>query len=122
MIYAGARGDTAQEMASVLRSDLSLEDWQEGINAYDLTLDARTVGSPTTWSAANKVWTKPGLALQDDFLDILTGVYGSPLAEADFAADVDAQREAINEWIAAQTEQLIPELFPESAPTRRWCL
>lgn len=115
MIYAGARGATAQEMASVLRADLAPADWQEGINAYDLTLDARTVGSPTTWSAANKVWTQPGLALQDDFLDILTGVYGSPLAEADFASDADAQREVINEWIAEQTEQLIPELFPKDS-------
>jgi len=115
MIYAGARGDTAQEMASVLNADLAPEDWQEGINAYDLTLDARTAGSPTTWNSANKVWTKPGLLLQDDFLDILTGVYGSPLAEADFASDANAQRDVINEWIAEQTEQLIPELFPEDS-------
>jgi len=115
MIYAGARGDTALEMASVLNADLAPADWQEGINAYDLTLDARTADSPTTWNSANKVWTRPGLALQDDFLDVLTGVYGSPLAEADFASDANAQREVINEWIAEQTEQLIPELFPEDS-------
>ncbi len=114
MIYAGARGDTAAEMATVLHAD-DLAGWQEGINAYDLTLDARTAGSPTTWTAGNKVWTVPGLALRDDYLDVLTGVYGSPLAEADFADDPDAERHVINGWVEDQTNDLIPELFPQDS-------
>lgn len=114
MIYAGARGDTAAEMATVLRSR-DVVDWQEGINAYDLTLDARTVGSPTTWNAGNKVWTRPGLDLREDYLDVLTGVYGSPLAEANFASDADGERQIINEWVEQQTNDLIPELFPEAS-------
>ena len=112
MIYAGARAETAAEMAAVLHADLAPADWQEGINAYDLSLDARTDGSPTEWSAANKVWTQPGLPLQDEFLDVLTGVFGSPLAEADFGADADTQRQVINGWIAEQTKERIPDLFP----------
>lgn len=114
MIYAGARGDTAAEMATVLHAE-DVARWQEGINAYDLTLDARTAGSPTTWTAGNKVWTMPGLALRDDYLDVLTGVYGSPLAEADFAADPDGERQVINGWVEDQTNDLIPELFPEGS-------
>lgn len=114
MIYAGARGDTATEMAAVLHAG-DLDGWQEGINAYDLTLDARTVGSPTTWTAGNKVWTQPGLPLRNDYLDVLTGVYGSPLAEADFAADADGERRAINTWVEENTSDLIPELFPEGS-------
>ena len=112
MIYAGAGGETAAEMATVLHAD-GVADWQEGINAYDLTLDARTVGSPTAWSSANKVWTSPGLPLRSDYLDILTGVYGSPLAETDFASDVG--RHAVNTWVADQTEDRIPELFPPAS-------
>ncbi len=114
MIYAGARGETATEMANVLHVG-DVADWQEGINAYDLTLDARTAGSPTTWSAANKVWTQPGLAFRDDYLDVLTGVYGSPLAEADFAGDADGERQVINAWVEQNTNELIPELFPDGS-------
>jgi len=110
MIYAGVRGQTATEMASVLHADAA--DWHQAINAYDLTLDARTSGSPTTWRAANKVWTIPGLKLRNEYLDMLTGSYGSPLAEADFGADPEAQRKAINSWVAGRTEQRIPELWP----------
>ncbi len=112
MIAAGAEGQTAAEMAAVLHAGVAADDWQEGINAYDLTLDARTADSPTTWAAANKVWTKPGLALQEEYLDVLTGAYGSPLAEADFAADVEARRAAINDWVAERTAGLVTELFP----------
>lgn len=113
MIYAGARGDTATEMTRVLHvSDMDPSAWHEGINAYDLTLDARTAGSPTEWKSANKVWTRPGLALRDEFLDVLTGAYGSPLAEVDFGADPEAARGLVNGWVHDRTEELIPELFP----------
>jgi serpin B len=119
MIYAGARAQTATEMAAVLHADIPGVDWHEGINAYDLTLDARTTESPTTWSAANKVWTLPGLPLRDDYLDVLTGAYGSPLAEADFVTDPDAQRFVINRWVAEQTEERITELLPTGALTQQ---
>jgi serpin B len=117
MIYGGARAQTAAEMAAVLHADIPAADWHEGINAYDLTLDARTADSPTTWRAANKVWTLPGLPLRDEYLDLLTGAYGSPLAEGDFATDPDAQRAVVNDWVAEQTEQRITELLPIGALT-----
>lgn len=112
MIHAGANGTTAEEMADVLRIDLQDADWQEGINAYDLSLDARTAGSQTNWTAANKVWTEPGLPLRDEYLDVLTGVFDSPLAEANFAGDPEREREIINRWAEANTLDLVPELFP----------
>lgn len=110
MIYAGAGGATADEMQKVLHADA--ENWHEGINAYDLTLDARTSGSPTIWTAANKVWTQRDLELRPSYLDTLTGSYGSAAAQANFGADVEAERAIINEWTAKQTLGLVPELFP----------
>ena len=114
MIYAGARGQTAAEIAQVLHADgIEPANWHEGINAYDLTLDARTAGSPTEWNAANKVWTRPGLVLRNEYLDALAGAYGSPLAEVDFSTPPGAARELINGWISDETSGLIPELFPD---------
>ncbi len=110
MIYAGAEGQTKDEMTAVLHAD-GVADWHEGINAYDLSLDARTAGSPTEWNSANKVWTTPGLDLTVEYLDVLTGDYGSPLAVADFGANADGERRIINEWISQETNELIPNCF-----------
>ena len=116
MIYAGARGQTAAELAQVLHADaIDPANWHEGVNAYDLTLDARTAGSPTEWNAANKVWTQPGLAVRDEYLDVLTGAYGSPLAEVDFGASPEDARKLINGWVEGETGDLIPELFPDGS-------
>ncbi len=116
MIYAGARGSTETEMADVLHATgIDQADWHEGINAYDLTLEARTVDSSTDWASANKVWTTPGLQLIDNYLDILTGDYGSPLAEADFVTDPEGARDAINTWVKDNTNDLIPGLWPPNS-------
>ena len=115
MVFAGADGRTAVEMAEVLGATTDPRDWHEGLNAYDLSLDARTSGSSTNWASANKVWAEPGLPLVPDFLDILTGIYGSPLAEADFAGDLETQRKSVNDWVARNTNDLIPELFPKGS-------
>lgn len=113
MVYAGARGETATEIAGVLHAGaIEPAAWHEGINAYDLTLDARTAGSSTEWSSANKVWAMPGLPVRDEYLDVLTGAYGSPLAELDFGADPEAARQLVNGWVADETMELIPELWP----------
>lgn len=118
MIYAGARGDTATEIADVLHADgMDAAAWHDGINAYDLTLDARTAGSSTEWNSANKVWVRPGLSLRDEFLDVLTGDYGSPLAETDFAADPKRARRTVNDWVDQQTNSLVSELFPPGSFT-----
>lgn len=122
MLYCGAAGQTATEMAAVLHTDAPAADWHEGLNAYDLSLNARTAGSPTEWVTANKVWTQQGLALRDTYLDLLTGSYGSALAEANFAADADNERATINEWVAANTKDRIPELFPAGTITAQTVL
>lgn len=114
MIYAGAGGATAQEMGAVLHADSSGHDWHEGINAYDLSLDGRTVDSPTEWNSASKVWAQPGVGLLDSYLDTLTGEYGSPLAEVNFG-ESEAARELINGWVAGQTKQRVPELWPPNS-------
>jgi serpin B len=113
MIYAGAGGQTATEIAAVLHADgVEPADWHEGINAYDLTLDARTAGSPTDWNSVNKVWIRPGLPVRDEYLDTLTGDYGSPVAELDFGRAPEDTRALVNGWVDDETAGLIPDLFP----------
>ncbi len=124
LVYAGAAGQTATEMANVLHTSMPAEAWHKTLNAYDLTLGARTAGSPTEWRAANKVWVQNGTDLLPSFLDRVTGDYGAPVAEVDFASDAEAARRSINGWVERSTNKLITELFPKGTiePTTRVAL
>lgn len=115
MIYGGASGTTADEMAAVLHTGMPAERWHVALNAYDLTLDARTKGSPTQWRVANKVWVQQGMKLQASFLDLLVSRYGAPAAEANFATAAEVERKAVNAWVAESTNKHVTELFPEGA-------
>jgi serpin B len=110
MLYAGARGVTADEMKKALRWDLPPERAHVAMNALDLEL--RTRAEDVTLAIANRVFAQRGTALLPSYLDVLTRDYGAPLAVADFAADAEASRATINDWVRRVTVGKIPQLFP----------
>jgi serpin B len=110
MLYAGARGQTAEQMRTVLGWQMPPERLHATMNALDLELLSRT--PDVTLAIANRVWTQRSLPVLPEFLDVLTRDYGAPLALADFAAAPEPARALINEWVRASTGGHIPELFP----------
>ncbi len=109
MVYAGAAGETEQELAAALHiSDDVGQRWHEGRNLLDLTLIDRTRDTDTDWLSANRVWFADGLSIEASFLDVLTGHYGAPAMQHRFDDD---GREMINEWVDEQTNGRVGELF-----------
>lgn len=58
-----------------------------------------------------------GLAPEQAFLDLLSAEYDAGLELVDYATDPEAARAAINEWVAQQTNDRIPELLVEGTIT-----
>jgi len=125
MAYAGARGETASQMADVLHYDLPDEALHAAFNALDLALEARnrTVAGEggaerrVEISVSNALWGQAGLEVEAAFLDTLATQYGAGLRVVDFAAAVEAARATINAWVAGETNDRIPELIPQGALT-----
>lgn len=125
MTYAGARGRTADEMASVLHYALLDERLHPAMNALDLALHAgedREMDSwePPIFRSANALWGQKGLGFEEAFLETLAANYGAGMRLLDFSRPEDA-RGTINEWVAEQTEDRIKDLIPPgllSAMTR----
>ena len=127
MTYAGARGETEQQMADTLHYTLPQDRLHPAFNALDQTLESRGEGAEGKdeegfrLNIANAIWGQKDYAFLASFLDTLARNYGAGLRLLDFAADAEKARATINEWVSEQTEGKIEELIPQgvlSAATR----
>ncbi len=122
MTYAGARGETAAQMADVLRFDLADQALHAAFNALDQELASRNQEFPATGdgverkvqlSIANSLWGQDGFAFVPEFLDTLAENYGAGMRVVDFVEATEAARQAINDWVAGETNDRITDLIPE---------
>ena len=121
MTYAGARGETAQQMAAALHYDLSQEDLHAAFNVLDQLLQSPD-GSESAFrlNIANALWGQNDFEFLDAFLDVLAQNYGAGMRLVDFAQS-EAARQAINQWVSDATQGKIDDLIPPgvlSADTR----
>ena len=129
MTYAGARGETAEEMAEALRYELENEDLHPAFGALEAEFvrrneDGQDVEDPTgedadgpafEFNTANATWGQEDLEFEEAFLDLLEAYYEAGMRLVDYAGDPEGAREEINEWVAEQTNDLIEELLPEGS-------
>lgn len=120
MARAGARGETAAEMDRVLHVG-DAGTFHQAVNALDQVLRTRNRSTPTgddeplivELSAANRMFAQRGLDLLPGFLDTLAASYGAAVGEVDYEADAEAARRTINDWVAAETRDRIPNVLAE---------
>ncbi len=121
MTYAGARGETEQEMADALSFLLPQEKLHPAFSALDLSLAQQEEpveeegGEVFQLSIANAVWGEKEHDFLAPFLDTLAEHYGAGLRLVDFINDSEQARETINAWVSDETEGRIPDLIPEGA-------
>jgi len=116
MIYAGARGETENQMAGVFHF-LGQESQHVTLNAIDQLLQAfgtvketEEEGTPFQLRLANAVWSQQGYSFNQAYLDLLAMQYGAGLRILDFQSSVEVAREAINAWVNEQTDGRIKEI------------
>jgi serpin B len=111
MALAGARGQTAEEIQSVLHLHYDpTYDSALGALLADLTKAANTEGNELL--TANGLWVQKGFAIQPAFENTLANNYHAPLTPLDFIAAPEAARSQINAWTEEHTNAKIKNLFP----------
>jgi len=118
MTYAGARGETAQQMADTLHFILSQDRLHPAFNGLDLELARRSEG-PTSQEGegfqlhiSSSLWGQFGYVFLSEYLDALAENYGAGLRLLDFANAPEESRVTINDWVSEQTEDRIKDLIP----------
>jgi len=121
MTYAGARGETEQQMADTLRFTLPQDRLHPAFNMVDLELSSRgedvdeQLGEAFRLNIANSIWGQRGYDFLPEFLDVLALNYGAGLRLVDYVEAPEEARRIINQWVSDQTEEKIKDLIPQGA-------
>jgi serpin B len=114
MALAGAGGQTAQEIQSVLHLHYdSTYDATLGALLSDLSKAGNAAGNELY--TANGLWVQQGFAIQTAFENTLANNFHAPLTPLDFLANPEAARSQINRWTEEHTKERIKNLFPAGA-------
>ncbi len=134
MTYAGAVGPTATQMATALHFGAAAGSIFDGQNALSQALDARAAAalavdtsnaqggdqpapSPSDYQlqVVNSIWGEQTYPWESPFLDVMARSYGAGVYLQDFEQKWDEARQAINEWVSAETADKINDLLPSGA-------
>jgi serpin B len=119
MTYAGARGDTEQQMDDTLRFTLPSRQLHPAFNWLDIELASRGEGAEGKdeggfrLNIVNAIWGQKDYEFLSEFLDILAENYGAGLRPLDFIKAPEESRITINNWVSEQTEGRIEDLIPQ---------
>ena len=111
MTYAGARGETAQQMAAVLRFDAEQESLHQSFRDLAARLDG--TGKPYQLKIANALWGQRNYPFEPKFLSLVGEYYAGGFQTLDFAQAPEPSRVTINQWVERQTADKIRDLLQQ---------
>ena len=113
MVYAGARGKTATEMATALGYQGDPSALHDGFKQLREAMTA--VASPAenikAPRVANRLFVDRRVSLKTDWLELTRKSYEAAPGVTDFSNPRVAEK-AINEWVSERTEKIIPFVIP----------
>ena len=111
LVYAGARGTTAEQMAKVLHFSANDQAPLRELGASFRELNAEGTARDYQLSLANSIWAQKGETFLPAFLDLLKTDFGATPAEVDYEHAAEGARRTINAWVEAKTHDKIKDLI-----------
>ena len=115
MTYAGARGQTAEQLATVLHLPADQAKTQAGFGALIKGFHFGVQARGYQLDMANGLWTQKGYTFLRSFAETLRLDYGADVSEVDFSGDAEGARAGLNAWVENRTHGKIKDLFPPGA-------
>jgi serpin B len=111
MTYAGAQGQTAEQMAHTLHYPVERARLDPAFANLIRALQGDGTPRKFQLNTANSLWGQSGYHFKPPFLDILRDDYAAGLREVDFHTAAEPARLAINRWVEQQTQDKIKDLI-----------
>ncbi len=112
MTWAGARGDTATQMAQTLHLEGQTTD--QVTPAFAILQQALADAGKQAGvqlAVANSLWLEQYFTFRPEFIKIVQTNFLSDAFTVDYRTQAEAARLRINAWVAEQTQQRIPNLL-----------
>ena len=111
MTYAGARNNTAEQMAQTLNFTLAPDRLHPAFASIQKQLNAVKKKGNIQLSIANTLWPQKGYPFLQDYLALTEKYYGVSITPLDYKNAPEASRKEINTWVEKKTENKITELI-----------
>lgn len=110
MTYAGARGNTRDQMASVMRFSRDQERFHPSFANYMQSLKDRAEGK-IELNIANSLWAQEDYHFLDTFFETVERFYHSETFQVNFVTNREQVRQDINQWVFVETGENIEDLI-----------
>jgi len=117
MTWAGARGQTEEEMARVLHFILPQEDVHRVFGGLTERCDEIQKRNQISLNIANSLWCQRDYHFTEAFLKLNRTHYRAEARLVDFVGNTEAARQEINAWVAKETRDKIQALLRSPVPS-----
>jgi serpin B len=108
MTYAGARHNTAEQMAQVLHFTPQPAQFHPAMGQLQQQINATS--NDITLNVANSLWIEKNYPILEDFLEIVKNHYSAELNSIEFQRVVEAA-DVINAWVEEKTHNKIQDII-----------
>jgi len=115
MVYGGAKGNTAAEMARVMRFSLDQEKLHRAFAESQAELNKVQQAGNVRLSVANSLWPQEGYSFLPEYLSLVETYYGTRITPVDFKGNRTGVCATINRWVEEKTENRIRDLLQPGA-------
>lgn len=116
MLDAGAAGQTDAELRTAMHLMLAGDPLFSAYGALLSSLDTGRSYDNYTLATADRLFGQQGFPFLSTYLGVTKTDFEAQLESVDFTADDgETARATINAWVASQTDNKIPELFPKNS-------
>ena len=113
MVWAGAKNETADQIARVLKDPGGRQLWADLDAWQEMRRDVS--GGPLPVAAQERLWIQAEYPVEAGYVDFLNQRGLEAPGQIDFVADPEKARDQINRWATAATRDQVPALFPAGA-------
>jgi len=111
MTYAGARENTAKQMADVLHFPSGQKAIHPAFGQLENLLNEVQAKGDIQLNVANSLWPQEGYPLLEEYLALVKKYYGVVITPVDYRGAAEKAREIINQWVEEKTKDKIKNLI-----------